>query len=83
MGLSWWCTPVIPRLMGLRQEDHEFEARLSYIVTPCLRKAKRSSTNIIKYIHILWRQILSMVHIDIEMIPFKIQSWTRHGGIHL
>jgi hypothetical protein len=28
----WWCTPVIPALGKLRQEDHEFEASLDYIV---------------------------------------------------
>jgi hypothetical protein len=74
LRLAWWCTLTTPRLRGLRQEDHDFQASLGYIVTPCLRnkKGKKSSTNTIKYIHILWRQILSMVHIDIEKVPFKL-----------
>jgi hypothetical protein len=78
---------VIPRLRGPKQEDHHFQASLGYIVRPCLRKKrktrKRSSTNIIKYIHILWRKILSVVHMGIEKVLFQIPSWARHGGIHL
>jgi hypothetical protein len=72
-----------PKTQGLRKEEHEFEVSLGYVVRPCLRKkkGKRISTNIIKHIHILWRQILSMVHIDIEKFSFKIQPWTRHGRI--
>jgi hypothetical protein len=29
---AWWSTPIIPLLGKLRQEDHRFEASLSYIV---------------------------------------------------
>jgi hypothetical protein len=66
---------VIPRHGELREEDHNFQASLGYIVTPCLRKkkGKRSSTNIIKHIHILWRQTVSMILKDIEKVPFKIR----------
>jgi hypothetical protein len=76
---------VIPRLRELRQEDHEFKDSLGYIVRLCLRNknGKRSSTNIINYIHILWRQIISMVHTDIEKVLFQIPPWARHAGIHL
>jgi hypothetical protein len=33
--------PVIPALGKLRQEDYEFEARLSYKVKPVLKKEKK------------------------------------------
>jgi hypothetical protein len=25
-GWTWWCTPIIPALEGLRQEDYRLEA---------------------------------------------------------
>jgi hypothetical protein len=34
----WWCTPVIPALRRLRQEDHELKASLNYIMSFCLKK---------------------------------------------
>jgi hypothetical protein len=35
--------PVIPTLRRLRQEDHEFEDSLSYIVKPYLKKTKQKA----------------------------------------
>jgi hypothetical protein len=44
----WWCTLVILVLRMLRQEDpkfqdslDKFEASLSFIVRPCLKKKKK------------------------------------------
>jgi hypothetical protein len=34
---AWWNMPVIPALGRLRQEYHEFEASLDYIVTPYIQ----------------------------------------------
>jgi hypothetical protein len=31
-GWVWWCIPVIPVLGRLKEEEHEFEAGLGYIV---------------------------------------------------
>jgi hypothetical protein len=35
------CTPIIPALGRLKQENHKFEASLGYIVRPMLRKKKK------------------------------------------
>jgi hypothetical protein len=37
----WWHTPVITALRRLRQEDHEFEVSLGYVVKCCVNKKKR------------------------------------------
>jgi hypothetical protein len=42
---TWWHTRIIPALRRLRQEDHEFETSLVYIVRPLsaskLKKKKK------------------------------------------
>jgi hypothetical protein len=45
---AWWCTSVISALGKVKQEDHTFEAGLSYIARPCLQKKKKVSSNRIK-----------------------------------
>lgn len=34
------CIPAILVLLRIRQEDHEFETNLGYIVRPCLKGKK-------------------------------------------
>jgi hypothetical protein len=42
-----WHTSVIPALRRLRQEDHEFEASLVYILRSCLQKEKKKMSKTI------------------------------------
>jgi hypothetical protein len=37
--------PVIPAFEGLRQKDHELEARLGYIANLCLKESKSKQAN--------------------------------------
>jgi hypothetical protein len=37
-GQAYWCTPVIPALERLRQEDQEFESSLYFIERPSDQK---------------------------------------------
>jgi hypothetical protein len=39
--LCLWCTPIIPELRWLRQEDHEFELSLGYTVRPWWSRGTR------------------------------------------
>jgi hypothetical protein len=34
----WWHVPIIPALMRPRQEDHEFEANMRYMLRTCLKR---------------------------------------------
>jgi hypothetical protein len=34
----WHCTPIIPALRKVRQEDCEFKASLGYTAKPCFKK---------------------------------------------
>jgi hypothetical protein len=47
---AWWFTPVIPALRRLRQEDHEFEASLDYIIRPYLKKKKKDLIQFMDFI---------------------------------
>jgi hypothetical protein len=38
----WWYTPIIPKRRRLKQEDHEFEASLGYIVRSCLKTTNKT-----------------------------------------
>jgi hypothetical protein len=37
----WWLSSIIPALGRLKQEDHEFEASLNYIVRPCFKTKRK------------------------------------------
>jgi hypothetical protein len=39
----WWHTPVIPGVRRLRQENHQFEASMGYIVKPCLKTTTKNT----------------------------------------
>jgi hypothetical protein len=39
-GQAWRSRPITPALRRLKQEDHEFEVSLGYIVRPCLKISK-------------------------------------------
>jgi hypothetical protein len=38
---AWWCTPVIPVLERLKQEDGKFKISLGYIVRLCYQKRRK------------------------------------------
>jgi hypothetical protein len=38
-----WCTPIIPELRGLRQENQRLEVSLGYTVRPHLKKKKQQT----------------------------------------
>jgi hypothetical protein len=38
-----WYTPVTPSLRRLREEDHEAQSSLGYIVGCCIKKKKKKS----------------------------------------
>jgi hypothetical protein len=50
-----WCMPVIPASERLKQENHEFEASLCYIVRLCLKtnelkaKPRKREEKLIKF----------------------------------
>jgi hypothetical protein len=39
LSQAQWYTPAIPVLRRQRQEDHEFDATLGYIVASCLNNS--------------------------------------------
>jgi hypothetical protein len=45
LGWVWWCTPVIPALRRLREEDQELEASLGYLVRPYLKTPQKTKQN--------------------------------------
>jgi hypothetical protein len=42
---AWWFTSKIPPINRQKQKDHGFEARLGYIVRPCLKIPINKQTN--------------------------------------
>jgi hypothetical protein len=44
---AWWFRAVISAFVGLRQEDHEFQASMGYIVRTCLKR-KRKEGKVVK-----------------------------------
>jgi hypothetical protein len=38
-----WCTPIIPGLSMLRQENSEFKTSLGYTVSPYVKKQKKTN----------------------------------------
>jgi hypothetical protein len=45
--LTWWCTPEVPALRRLRQEDGELHGSMDYIQrTPSKKKEKSQSSRL-------------------------------------
>ena len=42
----WWCTPVIPVLGRLKQEDCRFETSLSNLARPCFKIKKQKGLGV-------------------------------------
>jgi hypothetical protein len=39
-GWTWWCKPIIPALVGLRQEDGKCKTSLGYIARAYFKQTK-------------------------------------------
>jgi hypothetical protein len=55
----WWWMPVIPALGIWRQEDHEFEACLGYMVRPCLKNKQKQKRKTNKIGHLISKSLKS------------------------